>query len=721
MNNPEIIVKNAPFKHFCMSIGAIPTSYLDTLDYYETLLYLIKYLEETVIPVVNNNGEAVSELQSLYIQLKDYVENYFANLDVQKEINNKLDEMALNGTLTNILNNQNIKNSLVCSVEYRDVEEYIDGVTNNEFNKGYLQGFTTTNNSYILCIRENTNINPTTNTVLIQEISKSTKQLIREQLLNLGHANSIAYNEDNNKLYVAVSSYFVNDVLTADNRIIEIDYSTLNITNEFNFEESVKSVSYDKISKNYLIGSGINYYLTKDLINLDKEITLNISNSAPNENDVLNRTTTIQNAIIFNNKIYLVRYFANGINVFDINGNLLQNYYSFDIDAPVKIQELESISVEENGDIYIASMQTCDSDYHKYYLYDKMIVKSNLIYNGYKKYDYINNTTSKIIFYVDKDSTNYIQIGTETKPFKTIQQAIMATEFIQKDLGVVINCVGSNKNYGFIVAKSTKNFTLNGNNNVLYGMQLQNQDCTINYIKFNLDVDVSLISETIKSNIKILFANNVILKDCQFINSVETKKDNGIYANDSKLQLYTASFNNFINGIYLYNSELYIKDGITATNVDNYFFPKGSTQIFQNSGAVLNRCNPDASIAPLVFATSQSIRLKEGSQHLIEFDNKNIETSSTGRNQFLVEFSITMNNATFSSKFTLFKTEYNSFTFINQAKTKMYNVALSLTHTTNSGIWDINALRVLETDISTGTISEVSNPTITINAVRTIY
>ena len=103
MNNPEIIVKNAPFKHFCMSIGAIPTSYKDSLDYYETLLYLIKYLEETVIPVVNNNGEAVSELQRLYIELKNFVENYFANLDVQEEINNKLDEMADDGTLQEII------------------------------------------------------------------------------------------------------------------------------------------------------------------------------------------------------------------------------------------------------------------------------------------------------------------------------------------------------------------------------------------------------------------------------------------------------------------------------------------------------------------------------------------------------------------------------------------------------------------------------------------
>lgn len=97
MDNPTITPMVAPFKKFCMSIGALPSSYKDSLDYYETLLWLIKYLENTIIPVVNNNGEAVTELQNLYIELKNYVEHYFDNLDVQEEINNKLDEMIING------------------------------------------------------------------------------------------------------------------------------------------------------------------------------------------------------------------------------------------------------------------------------------------------------------------------------------------------------------------------------------------------------------------------------------------------------------------------------------------------------------------------------------------------------------------------------------------------------------------------------------------------
>lgn len=95
-----------PFTRFCMSIGAVPTSYLAGLTIEEQLLWLCSYLEKEVIPAVNNNGEAVEELQDLYVELKNYVDNYFENLDVQEEINNKLDAMVLDGTFDRIINQE---------------------------------------------------------------------------------------------------------------------------------------------------------------------------------------------------------------------------------------------------------------------------------------------------------------------------------------------------------------------------------------------------------------------------------------------------------------------------------------------------------------------------------------------------------------------------------------------------------------------------------------
>ena len=105
-NNPSVptqIVSEVKFPRFINNLGIIPTSYKDSMSYYETLAWLCKYLEETVIPTVNQNGEAVQELQALFIQLNNYVTHYFDNLDVQEEINNKLDDMVDQGTLQEII------------------------------------------------------------------------------------------------------------------------------------------------------------------------------------------------------------------------------------------------------------------------------------------------------------------------------------------------------------------------------------------------------------------------------------------------------------------------------------------------------------------------------------------------------------------------------------------------------------------------------------------
>lgn len=127
--SPQIDINSLkPFTRFCCSIGAIPTSYLISMSYEEQLLWLCDYLQNTVIPTVNNNGQAVAELQGLYVQLKNYVDNYFTNLDVQEEINNKLDEMAENGELNDIL-------EPLISQKFANLQSQVDSNTSriNEF------------------------------------------------------------------------------------------------------------------------------------------------------------------------------------------------------------------------------------------------------------------------------------------------------------------------------------------------------------------------------------------------------------------------------------------------------------------------------------------------------------------------------------------------------------------------------------------------------------
>ena len=74
----------------------------DALTDYGLLCKVVKYLNKVIEQqnLVNDNTNA---LYQSYIQLKNFVDNYFDNLDVQEEINNKLDAMAQDGTLQEII------------------------------------------------------------------------------------------------------------------------------------------------------------------------------------------------------------------------------------------------------------------------------------------------------------------------------------------------------------------------------------------------------------------------------------------------------------------------------------------------------------------------------------------------------------------------------------------------------------------------------------------
>ena len=56
MNENNEVQYLKPFKRFCMSIGELPTSYLETMINYEILVLITKYLRQQVVQTVNNNS-----------------------------------------------------------------------------------------------------------------------------------------------------------------------------------------------------------------------------------------------------------------------------------------------------------------------------------------------------------------------------------------------------------------------------------------------------------------------------------------------------------------------------------------------------------------------------------------------------------------------------------------------------------------------------------------
>lgn len=94
------MAKIESFRFWCQKV--LPLVYDESLSYYELLCKMTTYLNNT-IQAVNENTADVAQMRQELNQFEEFINNYFDNLDVQQEINNKLDAMAASGELTNLM------------------------------------------------------------------------------------------------------------------------------------------------------------------------------------------------------------------------------------------------------------------------------------------------------------------------------------------------------------------------------------------------------------------------------------------------------------------------------------------------------------------------------------------------------------------------------------------------------------------------------------------
>ena len=93
-----------PFKWFVLENFPFIEADFDAITNYQLYSKVVEYLNNT-INAVNEIGNTVEQFTQNFINLKNYVDNYFSNLDVQEEINNKLDDLVEDGTLTRLIGN----------------------------------------------------------------------------------------------------------------------------------------------------------------------------------------------------------------------------------------------------------------------------------------------------------------------------------------------------------------------------------------------------------------------------------------------------------------------------------------------------------------------------------------------------------------------------------------------------------------------------------------
>lgn len=244
INELQPIQSLRPFTKFCCTIGNLPTSYMVSLTYEEQLLWLCDYIKNTVIPTINNNGEAVAELQGLYVQLKNYVNDYFTNLNVQDEINKKLDEMAENGTLDYIFNPY-----------YEDFNKKInefENTTNNNISK-----FENNVNSQL-----NSFIKTSHNPVAVSSISQMTDTSLI--YVNTTNGNWYYYNTDTNQWTIGgiYQSYEESPSLKNNTEAINSITDKISSLNIYNYQME-KQNGYFSLSSGEIVENDEFFYTTE--------------------------------------------------------------------------------------------------------------------------------------------------------------------------------------------------------------------------------------------------------------------------------------------------------------------------------------------------------------------------------------------------------------------------------------------------------------------------
>ena len=191
-----------PFKMFIKNGFPFIENTYEALDNYGLLCKIVEKLNE-VVASENQVTTEVAELNTAFVNLKNYIDTWFDNLDLQAEVNAKLDDMVEDGTLAEIINQE----------IFTELDNKVDGAIADIGNLSNLT--TTAKTNLVSSINEvnqnvddtNTRINNVTNNISNEKLDILRKKYcINEEIFTipnefnsfLKNNLSIFYNKFNN-------------------------------------------------------------------------------------------------------------------------------------------------------------------------------------------------------------------------------------------------------------------------------------------------------------------------------------------------------------------------------------------------------------------------------------------------------------------------------------------------------------------------------------------
>lgn len=376
----------SPFRHFCMTIGAIPTSYKESLTYYEMLEWLCKYLEETVIPAVNNNAEALEELQTAFVTLKDYVDHYFDDLDIQEEINNKLDEMAEQGELTDIIAQYLQLAGILAYDSVADLKA-AENLVNGSLVKTYGYYTYNDNGGAFYKVRNiiNTDVPDDVTIIALHDVSLVAELIFDKLNVKQFGAKGDGTTDDTTAIKKAIT--FLRKYPRADKDYSELYFpnGTYLVTDTLEFNASRWLKIYGKAT--------ITCNMAKPLIKLDSAMYLDFRDLI-----LINESTATDSGVIYITNSYIIHY----NNIYAKGGDIVVNIYTGN-----DVNFMESTIHSGRLGLYTASRgnNTCnnftDTDFEGASEYEIYLDYATSAYGLYNFTGcYIESSTSKGLIYV---------------------------------------------------------------------------------------------------------------------------------------------------------------------------------------------------------------------------------------------------------------------------------------------------------------------------------
>lgn len=491
-----------PFRFWCQKV--LPLVYDDSLSYYELLCKVVNYLNKTM-ENVNSLSENFDELQSAFNALKKYVENYFDNLDVQEEINKKLDEMAKDGTLASLV--------------FDKVGNLVDKVdcwlyAQQDTNEKSAQGFTIfVHDNVIKCACGYEGGIYLRNLLTGELINTITNE-------NITHVNDITYY--NNKLYLVNAN---------DTNIISVELETYNVTvSHFDFD-TVTFHGIEYYDNNFYLLCNYNnqYIIVKCDTNFEN--FTKVGNVNYGKNVSAKQGIFIHEGYLFlvgsrNNRTDIQGWY-NILNVYSINDcSFIKNIY-----VPFGM-ELEGVGYY-NNEFYF---------YYNCFSQAGVITRGNLFYNeeNYGIYPEhklgFGRFNNNVNMYINEEYDGFFLNNTEEHPFKYWSEAN----------AFMINYDVPYYNLFLLSDINTRNLTVNSNSEKSLSIYSNNGA--------NINVETDFRQLTYLHLNKITLNSENAIKHCSGINFEECNV-NGITTvnNASYIEFNSTNINHTIATNYVTN------------------------------------------------------------------------------------------------------------------------------------------------------------------------